>query len=84
MSAKKTSPQSKSEPKPTPTPTAAPAPAAAAFAATAETAASSWLESSDPRRRRIAQAALVVVWLYVAALWLLALDQWFKWGIFGP
>jgi hypothetical protein len=24
------------------------------------------------------------VWIYVAALWLLALDQTFNWGIFGP
>lgn len=25
-----------------------------------------------------------MVWLYVAALWLLALDQTFRWGLFGP
>jgi hypothetical protein len=24
------------------------------------------------------------VWLYVAALWLLAMDRTFDWGIFGP
>lgn len=46
--------------------------------------ATPWLESSDPRKRKIAQVVLVVVWVYVAALWLLALDQWFDWGIFGP
>lgn len=43
----------------------------------------SWLDSADPRRRRYGQIALVVVWLYVAALWLLAIDQPFGLGIFG-
>lgn len=43
-----------------------------------------WIDSPDPRRRRWGKILLVVVWLYVAALWLLALDQWFNWGIFGP
>lgn len=42
------------------------------------------IESKDPRRRLIGQIVLTVVWLYVAALWLLALDQTFDWGIFGP
>jgi hypothetical protein len=28
--------------------------------------------------------ALIAIWLYVAALWLLALDQTFHWGLFGP
>jgi len=42
------------------------------------------IEAADPRRRRIGQFVLIVVWLYVAALWLLALDQTFDWGIFGP
>ena len=35
----------------------------------------------------VAQAGKIVligVWIYVAALWLLALDQTFHWGIFGP
>jgi hypothetical protein len=32
----------------------------------------------------IGKIVLVGVWLYVAALWLLALDQTFHWGIFGP
>jgi hypothetical protein len=27
---------------------------------------------------------LGAAWLYVAALWLLALDQTFHWGLFGP
>lgn len=44
----------------------------------------SWLDSADPRRRRWGRIVLVAVWVYVAALWLLALDQWFDWGIFGP
>ncbi|MDP3070461.1 MAG: hypothetical protein Q8N18_09245 [Opitutaceae bacterium] len=53
-------------------------------AALPETAAPSWLDSADPRKRTWGQIALVVLWLYVAALWLLALDQSFGWGIFGP
>lgn len=43
-----------------------------------------WIDSNDPRKRTFAKVALVAVWLYVAALWLLALDQTFDWGIFGP
>ncbi len=42
-----------------------------------------WIDSSNPRRRTIAKVVLAVVWVYVAALWLLALDQWFNWGVFG-
>jgi hypothetical protein len=42
------------------------------------------MESNDHRKRLIGQIALWALWIYVAALWLLALDQWFKWGIFGP
>lgn len=75
MSAKKT----KSGPAPVP---AAPGPAPAAPAPAGE--AVSWLDSSDPRKRLGARIILVAVWLYVAALWLLALDQSFHWGIFGP
>jgi hypothetical protein len=74
---------------PSPTPAAA-APASAA-ATTSHAAASaaiaaepSWLDSSDPKKRQWGKIILVAVWLYVAALWLLALDQWFRWGIFGP
>ena len=40
------------------------------------------IESADPRRRMIAKVVLVAAWIYVAALWLLALDQTFHWGIF--
>jgi len=36
------------------------------------------------RHPQLAKLILVGVWLYVAALWLLALDQTFNWGIFGP
>ncbi len=53
-------------------------------AETGTSAAPAWIESTDPRKRQVAQIAQVVVWVYVAALWLLALDQWFHWGIFGP
>ncbi len=41
-------------------------------------------ESPDPKKRQIAKLVLIGVWLYVAALGLLALDQWFHLGIFGP
>lgn len=51
-------------------------------AATATTPFSLWSDSADPRKRAIARCVLVGVWLYVAALWLLALDQTFAWGIF--
>ena len=44
----------------------------------------SWLDSADPRMRMLGKIILAGVWLYVAALWLLALDQTFHWGIFGP
>jgi len=83
----------KPAPKPaTPAPTAEPAsapaggiPAAAsAAAATAPEPQVAWLDSTDPRKRKIGQIVFVAVWIYVAALWLLALDQTFHWGIFGP
>jgi hypothetical protein len=85
MSAKKRAQQ----PKLTPSNPAPTAPAAASMAsgvtATATTAENvPWIESSDPRRRMIGKIALVVLWIYVAALCLLAVDQWFNLGIFGP
>ncbi len=80
MSAKKSSQQSNSPRPAVPVPAAATA--SAAPAATEET--TPWIESSDPRKRMIGKIALVVIWIYVAALCLLALDQWFNWGIFGP
>jgi len=83
MSAKKYSPSKKNQSGPT---ASAPVsigatPAIVNAPAAAETA---WLDSSDPRKRTIAKVVLVLLWLYVAALWLLALDQWFHFGIFGP
>ncbi len=44
----------------------------------------SWIDSADPRKRMWGKIILAAVWIYVAALWLLALDQTFHWGIFGP
>ena len=67
----------------TPGPTQSPAASSGAVAATAE-AAPAWVDSTDPRKRTLGKVVLVGVWLYVAALWLLALDQTFNWGIFGP
>ena len=46
--------------------------------------ATAWIDSADPRKRMIGKIVLVGIWIYVAALWLLALDQTFHWGIFGP
>ena len=64
-------------------PAATPAPAAAA-ADSAPAPFVPWIDSSDARKRRLGQVVLVGVWVYVAALWFLALDQTFNWGIFGP
>jgi hypothetical protein len=61
-----------------------PAPVAAGPAAATVAEPSSWLDSPDPRKRQWGKIILVGVWIYVAALWLLALDQTFHWGIFGP
>ncbi len=46
--------------------------------------APSWLDSADPRKRLWGKIIFIGVWIYVGALWLLALDQTFNWGIFGP
>ncbi|MBL9188937.1 MAG: hypothetical protein JNK23_15750 [Opitutaceae bacterium] len=69
---------------PSPAPAHSAAAASTAPAMPTEAAAPSWLDSVDPRKRMWGKIALVVLWLYVAALWLLALDQSFSWGIFGP
>lgn len=53
----------------------------AAAAAAPET---SWLDSNDPKKQLWGKIIFAGVWIYVAALWLLALDQTFNWGIFGP
>jgi hypothetical protein len=81
MSAKK-----KSSPKSGPAVAAVPSTggSVAAGATMDPVAEPSWLDSTDPRRRRFGRIALVVLWLYVAALWLLAIDQWCNLGIFGP
>ena len=67
-----------------PASTPTPLPSTSAAAATAESAAPAWFDSADPRKRLIARIAFAGIWVYIAALWLLALDQTFDWGIFGP
>lgn len=65
---------------------AAPPPAPASVTGSGETSAerTAWIDSPDPRRRMLGKAVLAGVWIYVAALWLLALDQTLNLGIFGP
>lgn len=82
-SAKATPPGAGAVPAPVPA-VAGPASPAPASNSPATAAFTPWIESTDPRRRTIGKIVLVGVWLYVAALWLLALDQTFNWGIFGP
>ena len=64
--------------------TIAPASVPAAVAAAADAPPPAWIDSPDPKKKRLGQAVIVGVWLYVAALWLLAADQYFNLGIFGP
>ena len=78
MSAKKAKPSAPE----TQSAVAAAAPATATAGAPTEHVA--WIDSPDPKKRQIGKIVLVAVWIYVAALWLLALDQWFHFGIFGP
>ncbi|MSU24410.1 MAG: hypothetical protein EXS32_11375 [Opitutus sp.] len=52
--------------------------------ATEPAAPVAWMDSPEPRQRLIGRIAFVALWIYVAALCLLALDQTFHWGIFGP
>lgn len=59
------------------------APATPAVAAGEGAAAPSWLDSPDPRRRQLGRWLLAGIGVYIAALWLLALDQTFRWGIFS-
>ncbi|MSU48035.1 MAG: hypothetical protein EXS37_02925 [Opitutus sp.] len=70
------------------TPTPANAPASTAAGEPARMAAAStepaWLDSTDPNKRRWGKIIFFGIWIYVGALWLLALDQTFHWGIFGP
>ncbi|HTQ31346.1 MAG TPA: hypothetical protein VMI53_09060 [Opitutaceae bacterium] len=65
---------------PKPVPAAAPAPAA-----TPAAPPPAWIDdTSNPRRQMIARVVFVAVCIYVAMIWLLALDQTFHWGIFKP
>jgi hypothetical protein len=66
-----------------PAPVSGSAPGSASAATAAEPHVA-WMDSSDPKKRMIGKIVFVGVWIYVAALWLLALDQTFHWGIFGP
>lgn len=79
MSAKPSRKQASAPVRPAPAPTPATAPAEPPTAPFVP-----WIDSSDARKRRLGQVVLVGVWVYVAALWFLALDQTFNWGIFGP
>jgi len=40
------------------------------------------VQPGPEKRSLIANVALAAVWVYVAMIWLLALDQMFHWGIF--
>lgn len=71
-------------PAPAPVPAPAIAAAPAGDAATAAAGFTPWIDSTDPRKRLLGKVVLAGVWIYVGALWLLALDQTFNWGIFGP
>lgn len=82
MSAKKNSKSTPQRPAPAQrvpsTADEAPSPAAELAAPVA------WIDSPEPRKRLVGKIAFVALWIYVAALCLLALDQTFHWGIFGP
>ena len=62
-----------------PAPTPPPVAVAASGAATAEAA-----EPFYKRHPKIANAIFAALCVYVAMIWLLALDQTFHWGLFGP
>lgn len=70
--------------------TPAPQPAAAASGAGAAVVSAeppeqvAWIDSPDPKKRMWGKIVLAGVWIYVAALCLLAIDQWFNLGIFSP
>ncbi len=63
---------------------AAPASMPSARPQTAAPVSAPAAEPADPRRRLIANVTLAVFGLYVAMIYLLALDQQFHWGIFQP
>ena len=92
MIPKKTKPTAKPTPTLAPRPPAnPPAPTAthphplpmASSAALAPAEAPAWLDSNNPQKRLWGRLILIAVVVYIAALWLLALDQIFNWGIFG-
>ncbi len=66
-----------------PSATPAPAPSVAA-PATVPMAGAVAEEPFYKRHPKIANALFAALCVYVAMLWLLALDQTFHWGIFGP
>jgi hypothetical protein len=74
MSAKPKQPSAR----PSPTPPSAPVPQTCGPAAAEQ--GSAWRE----RHPKIASALFAALCVYVAMLWLLALDQTFHWGLFGP
>lgn len=81
--AKKHVPKTPSAQPPRPPAVAAPTVALGSAAATPDTRAPV-PAALDPRRSVTGTLIVAAIWLYVAALWLLALDQTFNWGIFGP
>lgn len=70
--------------KPAPSPATASVPSASTAAEVTGPAPVAWIDSDDPKKRQWGKIILGLLWVYVAALGLLALDQWFNWGIFGP
>jgi len=79
---KKNAAQKPAPAKPSPGAAAAvpmPAAAAPAAAVTADTT-----EPFYKRHPKVANVIFAALCVYVAMLWLLALDQTFHWGIFGP
>lgn len=67
-----------------PSPPPAPAAPSSAIVAPAETAPNEAPPPFAQRHPQIANAIFAALCLYVAMIWLLALDQTFHWGLFGP
>jgi len=65
-------------------PASAPAPAPLPVVASASAPGAPAEEPFYKRHPKIANAIFAAFCIYVAMLWLLALDQTFHWGIFGP
>lgn len=63
----------------------APSPPAVSPDLSADSAATAVFEEPFYKRHpKIANVIFVALCIYVAMIWLLALDQTFHWGIFGP